>query len=99
MPRNIRRSRFMPPRLKIEATEVARSLLRVWVAGAAPEESPWPSTRTEVLVSDSTSLAIRVNGPRVEGNSMAGRFGLNASSTGTITTRMFSRRSTCRRLS
>ncbi|MCY1464935.1 hypothetical protein D9M71_830190 [compost metagenome] len=99
MPRNIRRSRFKPPRLKIDATEVARSLLNACADEAALEESPWPRTRTEVLVSPSTSLAIRANGPSVDGSSMVGRFGLKVSSTGTITTSTFSRRSTCKRLS
>src|SRR5476651_2278534 len=39
MPRSIRRSCFRPLRLKIEAMDCARSLVRAWLTGSAPEVS------------------------------------------------------------
>ncbi|MNE17456.1 hypothetical protein D3C80_1104380 [compost metagenome] len=99
MPRRDRRSRCKPLRRKIAAIDCARSWLSFWLAALAPLESAWPRINTAVLGSVSMTLATRVIGPRVIGNSMDGRSGLKELSTGAVTISTLSRRSSSNLLS
>src|SRR3990167_5796316 len=92
-PLTIRRFCLRPLRRKIEVKARARWWLSSRLALTSPLLSAWPRISTPMVSSLSSSLAIRLSGPRVVGNIICGRSGLNEPCTGAVTTRRFSRRS------
>src|SRR3989338_5552821 len=92
-PLTIRRFCLRPLRRKIEVKARARWWLSSRLALTSPLLSAWPRISTPMVSSLSSSLAMRLSGPRVVGNIICGRSGLNEPCTGAVTTRRFSRRS------